>query len=486
MSILTHVLCCLFGCGSWVTICGLWVELPLIVSQIPEGWYLPSYLSVLIQLANIGPLFVTLAYRLCPRKLNESALIYSIVSLGAVATFLLAFFWQETVVLAGAPRSVALFILTFLVSVVDCTSSVCFLPFMNRLPPIYFTSYYVGEGLSGLLPALVAMAQGVGMMHCVNATATAVARHGSGPNSTGFAQIPDVPPVNPSTVLDPASDWLSNGTLVPGGEVDMDVGASMGLVAQYGDPNFSPEAFFMFLTAMMLVCLGSFLLLNYLPCVPCEPQATTKSPRGGKGLRANEAEQSHMIGSSGSKYPRRQRFGTGRYSWPEVVYIFVVLAWTCALTNSVLPSVLSYSCLPYGNVTYHWTATLTSVANPVACFIAMFFPRRSLILMGVLTFLGTSIGVYIMGMAILSPCPLFVNSLVGSILIVAAGVLFILVISYVKVMVALILRDEGHSALVWCGAVVQLGSMLGAFVMFPLVNIYDFFKEGDPCNTRCL
>lgn len=62
---------------------------------------------------------------------------------------------------------------------------------------------------------------------------------------------------------------------------------------------------------------------------------------------------------------------------------------------------------------------------------------------------------------------------------------FIFVLSYVKVIVAVILRDEGHSALVWCGAVVQLGSMLGAVTMFPLVNVFEFFISGDPCNNNC-
>lgn len=67
----------------------------------------------------------------------------------------------------------------------------------------------------------------------------------------------------------------------------------------------------------------------------------------------------------------------------------------------------------------------------------------------------------------------------------AAWTFFVLTLSYVKVIIAVILRDEGHSALVWCGAVVQLGSLLGAVLMFPLVNVYDFFSSGDPCNTRC-
>ena len=366
MSVLTHVLACLFGLGSWVTICGLWVELPLIVPQIPEGWYLPSYLSVLIQLANVGPLGVTLAHRLCPGKLNEATLIYSIVSLGAVATFLMAFFWRETVEIGGTHRSVPLFVLTFLVSAVDCTSSVTFLPFMNRLPPVYLTSYFIGEGLSGLLPALVALAQGVGVMHCVNVTTVG---HASLPGNaslevdtqTGVA----LHSANITTEMD--SSLFSNGSVV------MDA-ASAGLVPHYQPANFSTEVFFVFLMTMMLVCLGSFLLLNVLPCVPCEPPSSAR--KGSREHNASKAEQKFMITSASTKLHCHSRFGTGRYSWPEVAYIFFVLAWANALTNAVLPSVQAYSCLPYGNITYHWSATMAAVANPVACFIAMFFPRR--------------------------------------------------------------------------------------------------------------
>lgn len=68
---------------------------------------------------------------------------------------------------------------------------------------------------------------------------------------------------------------------------------------------------------------------------------------------------------------------------------------------------------------------------------------------------------------------------------VLAWILFVLSLSYVKVIIGVILRDEGHSALVWCGAVVQLGSMLGAVSMFPQVSIYGLFESGDACNTKC-
>ncbi|XP_074469119.1 riboflavin transporter 2 [Sebastes fasciatus] len=442
MSLLTHLLACLFGMGSWVSINGLWVELPLIVPQIPEGWYLPSYLSVLIQMANVGPLFVTLMHRFRPGALNEVAVVYVIIGLGTVASFLMGFFWKETVVVAGAPRSVALLALTFFLAAVDCTSSVTFLPFMMRLKTQYLTTYYIGEGVSGLLPALVALMQGVGVVHCINNTQSL----NHTPNSS-------------------------------------DSSVTFDLQAQYQPANFSAEVFFFFLSAMMVVCLVAFLLLNYHPSVAREHLGGRY--KNGVREKSQRDRKPMMDPYRPADQKRRSSFGTGSYSWTQVFYIFVILAWVNALTNVVLPSVQSYSCLPYGNNAYHLSATMAAVANPLACFIAMFFPIRSLLLMGVLTVLGSGLGSYIMGIAVLSPCPLLVHETSGGVIIVLAWILFVLTLSYVKVIIGVILRDEGHSALVWCGAVVQLGSLLGAVTMFPVVSVYSFFSSGDPCNTRC-
>ncbi|KAF7647185.1 hypothetical protein LDENG_00176210 [Lucifuga dentata] len=462
MSLLTHLLACLFGMGSWVSINGLWVELPLIVPHIPEGWYLPSYLSVLIQMANVGPLFVTLMHRFRPGVLNEAAVIYAIIALGTLASFFLAFFWKETLVVAGIPHSVAFLVLTFFLSIVDCTSSVTFLPFMMRLKPQYLTTYYIGEGVSGLLPALVApqylttyyigegvsgllpalvaLIQGVGVVHCVNSTEA----------------------------------------------LNQTLNMTFELQAHYQPANFSAEIFFFFLSAMMLVCLAAFLLLNYHPAVAREHPNAVKDKSKAAQKDRKCAEQKSMIDPfRGDNHNRKSSFGTGTYSWMQVIYIFVILAWANALTNVVLPSVQSYSCMPYGNNAYHLSANMAAVSNPLACFIAMFFPIRSLVLMGVLTVVGSAFGAYIMFMAALSPCPLLVHDASGGAVMVLAWIFFVLTLSYVKVIIGVILRDEGHSALVWCGAVVQLGSLLGAVTMFPLVSVHSYFSSGDPCNTKC-
>ncbi|XP_034031268.1 solute carrier family 52, riboflavin transporter, member 3-B [Thalassophryne amazonica] len=450
MSLLTHVLACLFGMGSWVAINGMWVELPLVVQDIPEGWHLPSYLTILIQLANIGPLFITLMHRFHPGMLDERPVIYVIVVLGIIATFLLAFFWKHTVQVGASSRSLPFLVLSFLLSVVDCTSSVTFLPFMMRLRPQYLTTYFTGEGLSGLVPALVALIQGVGVVHCQNATVAGA----------------------------------DNGTTVGIAE----------LKAVYMPAKFSAQVFFLFLSAMMVVCLVAFILLIHHPAVARERKCNlyfssdldSQQKEQSLPLQDTTPEQKPVINTLETvKRTPRSSFGRGTYSNVEVVFIFTVLAWVNALTNAVLPAVQSYSCLPYGNQAYHLAATMAAVANPVACFIAMFIPIRSLRFMGLLTVLGTGFGAYIMAMAVLSPCPLLVHNTSGTVVIVFTWIVFVLFLSYVKVIIGVILRDEGHSALVWCGAVVQLGSMVGALSMFPLVSVYGLFKSGDACNTKC-
>lgn len=331
MALLIHVLACAFGLGSWVAVNGLWVELPLIVNTLPEGWELPSYLTVIIQLANIGPLLVTLMHQLYRGCLKERIVIYSILSIGVISCVLLVFFWDETTVLAGATRSTAFFILTFFLSLVDCTSSVTFLPFMMQLPAKYVTTYFIGEGLSGFIPGVVALAQGVGKAKCVNSSETAG-------NQTG---------------------------------------GDTSLQTVYLPPNFSIEVFFLFLTAMMCISLAAFIALNRLP------KTYEISP---KKLVPDTAASV----SSGLDNPGRETDGdtvklkeqgvepgvVPKHNMYQMTFIYFMIVCINCATNGVMPSVQTYSCMPYGNMAYHLSAALSSVANPLACTFAMLLPNR--------------------------------------------------------------------------------------------------------------
>ncbi|XP_053105422.1 solute carrier family 52, riboflavin transporter, member 3 [Hemicordylus capensis] len=466
MALLTYLLACIFGTGAWMAINGVWVELPLLVNKLPEGWYLPSYLIIIIQLANIGPLFITLMHKLKPGMLSEVPVICTMVSTGAMACFLLAFLWDYTTPIAGGQHSTAFFVLAFFLSLVDCTSSVTFLPFMARLHPRYITTFFIGEGLSGLIPALFALAQGSGIATCVNVTTT---------NSS----------------ITHSHTAFRNTTA---GHVPFHV------ETRYSPANFPSLVFFIVLSIMMFSCLLAFFFLNRLPKVwelskqnLCASDITLHSiqkiPADGQGPAEAGHFTSHPLeGKAASETIGSEEADPEKkvsYSRAKFVFIYCLVAWVNALTNGVLPSVQSYSCLPYSNLAYHLSATFSSMANPLACTIASFLPSRSLPLLGLLAAAGTAFGVYNMGMAALSPCPLLQHSDWGDALIVISWVLFTGTLSYVKVMMGVILRSHSHSALVWYGAVEQLGSLLGALTMFPLVNIYSLFKSADFCNFQC-
>ncbi|XP_030640322.1 solute carrier family 52, riboflavin transporter, member 3-A [Chanos chanos] len=447
MPLYIHALACAFGLGSWVAINGLWVELPLIVNVLPEGWDLPSYLTVIIQLANLGPLLVTLMHKLCPSRQREKLVIYAVLVIGVSACLLLTAFWKRTTVILGELHSTAFFILTFFLALVDCTSSVTFMPFMMQLPAKYITTYFIGEGLSGFIPGLVALGQGVGISKCVNVSQS----------STNMSQ--------------------------PGEEIYV-------VETQYLPPNFSPEIFFVFLAVMTTISLGAFAALNKVPRTfelstenlvqEADVVATACAGLDNPGM--NESKTSKDDEES---EPAKPVLVKSKYSLSQKAFIYFMVVWVNGATNGLLPSVQTYSCMPYGNLAYHLSAALASVANPIACIIAMFLPKRSLVFLGLLCLMGTGFGGYNMAMAAMSPCPLLQDSPVGDVIIVVSWILFTGLLSYVKVMVGVILRDESHSALVWCGAAAQTGSMVGSLVMFPLVNVYHLFQSGDICSTVC-
>lgn len=136
------------------------------------GWNLPAYLSVLIAFGNVGPVAVTITHHCAPGRLNERLLIHGIQALAVVASALLAIFWAHTAIVAGQLHSLSFLLLTFVLSLVCCTSNVTFLPFMFRYPPEYIRTFFIGQGLSALFPCVVALGQGVGQLECpvVNGT----------------------------------------------------------------------------------------------------------------------------------------------------------------------------------------------------------------------------------------------------------------------------------------------------------------------------
>ncbi|XP_048377000.1 solute carrier family 52, riboflavin transporter, member 2 [Stegostoma tigrinum] len=243
---------------------------------------------------------------------------------------------------------------------------------------------------------------------------------------------------------------------------------SQSLQPHYLKENFTASAFFWLLVGLMSISLLSFVGL------------VQKSSNKQHATHVNN--ESWQLTAESQPAPKTP---PPPFCAARNIYLLILLAFSNALTNGVLPSIQTYSCLPYGSTTFHLAVVLGNLANPLACFVAMFALLRSHIGLGVLAFLGLLCGVYILMLAALSPCPPLLGNSMGVVLVVIAWMLFTGLFSYLKVVIGSILHEAGHLALVWCGASIQVGSLIGALVMFPLVSIYQLFTSGQACVDTC-
>lgn len=355
-SVTVDFLSILFGIAAWIGINSIFIELPLLVEKAPEGWNLPSYLTIMVQLANIGPLCYTLAQKYLKKKLDDANIIYVVLTIGTVSSILVAFLFDKTAYIGGSKHSVALLILVFFLAVNCCTSSVLFMPYMGRFKEIYLISYLTGEGLSGLVPSVVALIQGVG----------------------GKSECLPIEIENGTTILTPYTP----------------------------PPLFGSQTFFIFVFVVMLCSSVAFALLDKLDF--CKKQYAKGKVDFGNDY-SYEREDAQKEGS--------EKFV--QISPNQYTFLLILIGVLSFLANGIFNSILSYSCLPYGNQAYHLSATLSVIANPVACFLAVFLPHTSiksiLTLSGIISVLIT----YCFVTAAMSPSPPLVGSAAGGILIVS-------------------------------------------------------------------
>lgn len=147
MAFLIHLLVCTFGMGSWVAINGLWSGAAPAGGRAPGGWYLPSYLTVIISWPTSAPAghpAPSLPAWLPLTRWPLSSPCWGWAPSPAPSAFLPL---ERHFLGAGQPaQQPPSSVLTFFLALVDCTSSVTFLPFMNRLPTYYLTTFFVGRG----------------------------------------------------------------------------------------------------------------------------------------------------------------------------------------------------------------------------------------------------------------------------------------------------------------------------------------------------
>ena len=447
-----YVAVVLFSMSTWMDVVGVWIEMPLFVTTLPEGWSLPSYLAIIIQLSNVGPALYAITQKFqqgtkksesderCKnRKRLDAEVVLTLVIIIAEALniFLLSFLWQITSDIAGRSRSVAILTQMVPTALTSCMTSLIFLPYMARFPSSYISAHYVGQGFSGLIPGLIGLVQGAG-----------------GPPNCIW---------NSTHVV---NDTLHNGT---------DEAALYGManfttsvIVQSQKPLFSVQVFFFCLTALFLVSLAAFCCLNFTksgrsamittnvisdetfqcldkpaasgihltsfdslehsarqPCALVNENSETAELAEAK----NDQKRCHNCQEFLMKSDNEADASKSCQQTPTVtsvkmnngvfVWLLVVIGVVNAMSNGLLPSTESYTCLPYGYLVYTLAVRLSSVAASLASLSSMFLPRASVKAVSILTLIGMAIATFHMILALQSPNPVLRGHLLGDIIVVS-------------------------------------------------------------------
>lgn len=442
---IVHLLVILFGVSTWIGVNGIFIELPLLVGVAPEGWNLPAYIVIVTQSANVGPAIYALLYN---RKYqpNESSCILCLLCSQVLAMGLLVFFYDRTTVIGGERHSLILLVSVFFSALVGCFSSVLFMPYLRDFDDIYIVSYFVGEGLSGVLPSVIALIQGVGERAACN-----------------------IPLTNTTSLNAP-------------------------------DLRFPGQYYFLFLTLVLVLSFIAFIVLRYSPFVQSnkklrDPTSLTQTRvRLVDYKRRNEPDvivNVYSIDNTQSISKKENEMANGApfdkaTSLPvfRKIYLYSLIGICCFFSNGFLPSIQSYSCLPYGHLAYQLSIVCAQFVNPLACFLTIWVMVSDVKIINCLSLVCLIAGCYVTCAALLSPTPPLQKSTVGVGLIVLSWIVLMGVISYLKLVIVSLLKHISSSkALFNIGVVMQAGSASGAIISFVLINFTDYFKTYNSCSV---
>uniref|UniRef100_A0A0N5AVK4 Riboflavin transporter n=1 Tax=Syphacia muris TaxID=451379 RepID=A0A0N5AVK4_9BILA len=445
-AVLKHIAVAAFGLGTWLSINSVFVQLPLFVNVVPEQWNLSTYIVLIVQISCFFPLiygYFDWKYRhkndWCSR--NRTILIPAMLLMAAGGLIMAAFVYDKPCTVAGGKHSYLLFVAFFIMSMPCTVSDVMFMPYITRFNGTHIvTTFFVGMGLSALVPSAVSLVQGYN-----------VQLNGTAPNGWG--------PTDGCGLL------------------------------------FGARSFLVFMAAFYGVSFLGFLLLAKQD-VKIEPDISTeKHPQKvcdgeiSVCIKANGNNTDDIFQSSFEKNsviiveksPEKTGKEMDNYSelkplhWRLFLMISLVLG---ALQNSVVPVILPFAMQPYGqNVCddqrmYHVATSLYVMVNPIFCFLQFFIEFRTVTIFAIWTLFNVAMVMFTFVCALLS----FDLSGLGPILCVifslASGF-----ISWERTAVAHILRNNSSEAgLFWCGAFTQIGSFLGALLMFLLSNVAHIFE----------
>ena len=389
VSYLVFILIAFYTSSSWIDVVGVRIEMPLMINVVPEGWKIASYVSLVTQLANVGPILYTIVSKVRSRINKRKAsnyhskkdvvLSFAIISIEVVSMLLISIFWNHPTYVSGKKHSVVLMVLLCCSGLCSCLSSLVFLPYMARYPAHYISAFYLGNGLSGIIPGFIGMSQGLGEEPtCLNVTVFA----------------------NKSCSTSNCTDSSLQYKLIP----------------QYPPPRFSVQVYFIIISCLLVASLVSFCCLNYTRL------RRHQVPRDNLCQAAEEQVEEQDVPPDQTIVEKTFiyiiKVDKKVYSTMELALYLSALGISQFALFGFLPSILPYVCLPYGNKVFNITVRLSYVYGGLVSVLTLFIPRPSEKVVLVFGLFGLTGFVYLLVLGLQSPHPILQHEIAGYVLVV--------------------------------------------------------------------
>ncbi len=187
-----------------------------------------------------------------------------------------------------------------------------------------------------------------------------------------------------------------------------------------------------------------------------------------------------------------ESFGPSKPTKQVVVKPFIFLLFLATFNSfmlyGLLPPLITYSLLPYGQKALYYFSLLNPLAWPIALLLSV---RRATISIR-MTIIGSIFGcilcVFIIIIAAQSPCPWWADSLHGALTMVFTQILTTVILAYIRITIGNCIKAEwsNDKGLFYFGATTQIGSLVGTIPMYLLVNVFNVFTDRKPCQIYCV
>ena len=454
VSIITYVLFVLLGVGTWSAINGVFFETPVLSAILPECHRLTTYIVIIVQVANIGPV-IYLAIKGCMNMAGrnteflDTVAIYCVLSLVLISCVLLSIFWQKQVRFNESNVSISFFLLAACIALSSNASAILFIPFLAAYPGIYLSALFVGEGLSGLVPSLWGLVQG---------SPTAV-------NCSYAVYPPEV--------------------------------------------RFGPSFYFVVLVILAILSITGFSLLHILPAPQNEKSkiefrqlsdlnlskghsrhftyrpAKKNRRTGWCAFTSSSTTDWHQnsIESCESNHYQLDSLKDASPTLPTqenktiwLCVFLIVMFIISGLSNSILFAFMPYYTIPYSMDTFYWTINLYFISMTIWSLCGGIFYSKHKSLYPVLTSVYIAIAVWLIFLAKTSPEVPMHGTGFGGFQVVFLSIVAGGIVGYVKVGVAITTRSMGGEFyLLLLGIVTQLGALIGSLIAFIVIIVTRTF-----------